>query len=72
MKMEKQKAMPRMLTTEEAAEALYRRPQTLRTWACKNSGPIKPVRIVGRQGAPLLWRESDVLALLQGDQKASS
>jgi hypothetical protein len=42
-----------MLTTAEAAYYLNRRPQTLRIWACKEEGPIRPVRLHGRLGWPL-------------------
>lgn len=36
------------LTTEEAAYYLNRQSQTLRIWACKENGPIKPRRMFGR------------------------
>lgn len=36
------------LTTEEAAYYLNRQPQTMRIWACKESGPLKPRRTFGR------------------------
>ena len=48
------------LDTKEAARHLLREPQTLRSWACKGSGPIKPIRIGGR----LLWRTADIRRLL--------
>jgi hypothetical protein len=44
------------LETKEAARHLRREPQTLRAWASKGSGPIKPIRIGGR----LLWRTTDL------------
>jgi hypothetical protein len=50
------------VSTEKAAKALDKRPQTLRRWACFESGPIRPVRINGR----LLWRVSDLERLLEG------
>jgi hypothetical protein len=50
------------LPTTEAAAAINRAPQTLRKWACLESGPIRPVRIHGR----LAWRVADLQALLQG------
>ena len=50
------------LTTNEAAPAINRRPQTLRKWAALECDPIRPVRINGR----LAWRVSDLRALLQG------
>lgn len=42
-----------MLTTAEAAYYLNRQPQTLRIWACKDGGPIRPVRLHGRLGWPV-------------------
>jgi hypothetical protein len=48
------------LPTEEAALHLSRAPQTLRIWACKESGPIRPLRIGGR----LAWPVADLRRLL--------
>lgn len=48
--------------TDLAAFYLSRRPQTLRKWACEDSGPIRPLRIYGR----LAWRVADIKALVQG------
>jgi hypothetical protein len=42
-----------MLTTAEAAYYLNRKPQTLRVWACKENGPLRPVRLHGRLGWPV-------------------
>lgn len=56
-------ALKRLLTTAEAAEALNRKVQTLRIWACNGSGPIAPVRIMGR----LAWRVDDIEKLLNGE-----
>lgn len=39
--------------TETAAHHLSRKPQTLRSWACLGSGPIRPIRINGRLGWPV-------------------
>lgn len=39
--------------TEQAAHYLLRQPQTLRTWAMRDSGPLRPVRINGRLGWPV-------------------
>lgn len=50
------------LTTEEAALALNRKPQTLRKWACQDNGPIRPVRVHGR----LAWPVAEVARLLSG------
>jgi hypothetical protein len=36
-----------------AAYHLNRRPQTLRTWACLDSGPLRPVRVHGRLAWPV-------------------
>jgi hypothetical protein len=55
-------ALPEVLTTDEAAAALNRKPQTLRKWACLANGPLHPVRINGR----LAWKVSDIRALLEG------
>jgi hypothetical protein len=48
------------LDTETAAYHLSREPQTLRVWACRESGPLRPLRINGR----LAWRTADLRALL--------
>jgi hypothetical protein len=53
------------LTTAEASEALRRRPQTLRKWACLGIGPIQPVRVNSR----LLWPTAEIERLLAGGQK---
>lgn len=51
--------------TEAAAWHLARRPQTLRIWACHDTGPIRPIRINGR----LMWPVADIKRLLGiGDQ----
>ena len=52
------------LPTEQAAKVVNRTPQTLRKWACLETGPIRPIRIYGR----LAWRVSDLLALLKEGQ----
>ena len=48
------------ISTSEAAAHLNRKPQTLRIWACYESGPIRPVRLPGR----LLWPVADLKKLL--------
>ena len=48
------------VTTEQAGYYLNRRPQTLRIWACREDGPIRPIRINGR----LAWKVSDLKAVL--------
>lgn len=49
------------LTTEEAAYHLNRAQQTLRLWACRENGPIRPLRINGR----LAWRVADIRRLVE-------
>ena len=39
--------------TATAAFHLNRRPQTLRAWACRESGPLRPLRINGRLAWPV-------------------
>jgi hypothetical protein len=51
-----------LLTTEEAALALGRRPNTLRTWASKETGDIQPVCKVGREHR---WSADDIIALVK-------
>lgn len=46
--------------TTAAAYYLNRRPQTLRTWACFENGPIRPFRVNGR----LAWRVADIKAVM--------
>jgi len=41
------------ITTAEAAYYLNRKPQTLRTWATYENGPINPIRINGRLAWPV-------------------
>ncbi|SEQ33441.1 DNA-binding protein [Giesbergeria anulus] len=48
------------LPTPEAAQHLNRSPQTLRIWACKENGPLRPIRVHGR----LQWKTADLRALL--------
>lgn len=45
-----------------AAFHLNRRPQTMRSWACFENGPLRAVRINGR----LAWSTSQIRALLNG------
>ena len=49
-------------TVNTAACAFYlnRADQTLRIWACKENGPIRPIRINGR----LAWPVADLRKLL--------
>ena len=46
--------------TEQAAHYLLRRPQTLRTWACLENGPLRPHRVMGR----LAWSVAEIRAVL--------
>lgn len=48
--------------TDAAAHYLHLRPQTLRIYACRESGPIRPRRIPG--SAKLHWATSDIRRLL--------
>lgn len=48
------------LDTETAAYHLSREPQTLRVWACKGNGPIRPLRVHGR----LAWPTAEIRRLL--------
>lgn len=50
------------LPTPEAARHLHRAEQTLRLWACRECGPIRPLRINGR----LAWRVADIRKLVEG------
>ena len=52
-----------ILTTGEAAVYLNRKPQTLRCWAMREDGLLRPVRINGRLG----WKVSDIRALIGGE-----
>jgi hypothetical protein len=54
--------LPEVLPTDAAAAALNRAPQTLRKWACLETGPIRPIRINRR----LAWRVDDLRLLLDG------
>lgn len=48
------------LPTAETAAHLNRQTQTLRAWASKGTGPIKPIKINGR----LAWLTADIRRLL--------
>ena len=51
------------VNTASAAYYLNRKPQTLRVWACREDGPIRPVRINGR----LAWRVADIRRVMEGE-----
>ena len=44
------------LPTAEAAAHMNRAPQTMRKWACHESGPLRPHRVNGR----LAWAVADI------------
>ncbi len=48
------------LTTAEAAFHLNRSEQTMRLWACKGIGPLRPARIHNR----LAWAVADLCKIL--------
>lgn len=48
------------LPTAEAARHLNRAPQSLRIWACRENGPIRPLRVNGR----LAWPVADLRRVL--------
>ena len=53
------------VATAAAAHYLHLAAQTLRIYACKESGPLRPVRISGR----LHWKTEDIRRLLSGGAK---
>ena len=50
------------LPTAEAAAHLNRACQTLRIWACRENGPLRPIRVHGR----LAWPVSEIRRVLGG------
>lgn len=46
--------------TATAAHHLNRRPQTLRIWAMREDGPLRPIRVNGRLG----WAVADIRRVL--------
>jgi len=50
------------VATDAAAYYLNRKSQTLRSWACLENGPLRPIRINGR----LAWSVAGIKALLIG------
>ena len=54
--LEKRAALP----TAEAAAHLSRAQQTLRIWACREDGPVRPIRVNGR----LMWPVAQLRELL--------
>jgi len=51
--------------TAPAAYYLLRKPQTLRIWACKENGPLRPVRVNGR----LAWPVAELRRIIAGVAK---
>lgn len=58
-----EKEARRNLPTIEAAQHLNVSAQTMRKWACKQSGPLTPVRIAGR----LAWPVASLLSVVTGN-----
>lgn len=48
-----------LVDTNSAAASIGRAPSTLRKWAMRGDGPLKPIRADGG----LLWRVSDLMKL---------
>ena len=57
-----------IVTTREAAFYLNLSAQTLWLWACKETGPIRPIRIGRRLG----WLVKDLIKLTGGNEQAIS
>lgn len=55
------------LDTSTAAYHLNRACQTLRIWACRENGPLRPIRVNGR----LAWKVADIRRVLEGDAQGS-
>lgn len=51
-----------VVTTREAAAHLNRAQQTLRIWASRETGPLRPMRVNGR----LAWPVADIRRLVEG------
>jgi hypothetical protein len=48
--------------TAAAAHYLHAAPQTMRIWACKETGPIRPLRILG--SSKLHWPTAEIKRVL--------
>jgi len=59
IELEQRKRIP----TNNGAYYLDRSPQTLRSWACLENGPIRPIKIHGR----LFWSTEEIKKLLNGE-----
>jgi len=53
--------------TAAAAHYLHLAPQTMRIYACRESGPLRPRRLPG--SSKLHWATADIRRLLSGCQK---
>ena len=53
--------------TAAAAHYLHLAPQTMRIYACRESGPLRPRRLPG--SSKLHWATADIRRLLSGSQK---
>jgi hypothetical protein len=53
--------------TAAAAHYLHLAPQTMRIYACRGSGPLRPRRLPG--SSKLHWATADIRRLLSGSQK---
>jgi predicted DNA-binding transcriptional regulator AlpA len=53
----------RVLTTQEAADYLRMKVQTLHKWASSDSGPVTPIKIGKRR---LGWHSADILRVING------
>ena len=51
------------IDTACAAYHLGRQPQTMRSWACRENGPLRPHRINGR----LAWKVEEIKRLLRSE-----
>jgi predicted DNA-binding transcriptional regulator AlpA len=56
------------VSTDAAAFYLGRRPQTLRSWATYENGPLRPMRVNGR----LAWPVAEIKRVLAGRPRRSS
>ena len=54
------------VATAAAAFYLHLAAQTMRIYACKENGPLRPIRINGR----LHWKTDDIRRLLSGGVKS--
>lgn len=57
-----------MLENVTAAKVLGKKPQTLRRWASRQSGPIQSTKVVGR----IMWSLADLQNLLDGSVSTNS